>query len=288
MNQPPRVLVLGASGMLGSVVAAELSGKGYSVVAASRQPVPLPRAVSALPIGDLATDAEPARAMDVAAPDAVVNCAGWIKQREAHPVAKIAVNALLPHRLAALCRRRGARLIQISTDCVFSGAVDSRRGPCGYRENDPADADDCYGLSKRLGEVTGPGCLTLRMSLIGREPSGSRRGLVEWFLAAPAPLRGFSQARFTGMTATVGARLIAQLLREPDMQGLWHAAAEPISKLELLRAMAARVRPGLAIEAVAEPVVDRRLDGTALATRTGWFAPSWPHMLDELFGEVHR
>ena len=130
-----------------------------------------------------------------------------------------------------------------------------------------------------------PGCLTLRMSLIGREPSGSRSGLVEWFLAAAEPVRGYAAALFTGVTTPVAARLIAVVLRQqPMLDGVWHAAAAPISKLDLLRALAERARPGLAIEAVAEPVIDRRLDGTAMAERLGWTAPPWRAMLDEMLG----
>jgi dTDP-4-dehydrorhamnose reductase len=93
---------------------------------------------------------------------------------------------------------------------------------------------------------------------------------------------------FSGLTTPVGARLLARLLRElPQLHGVWHVAAEPISKLDLLRAMAKRARPGLDIEAVAEPAIDRRLDGSAFAARTGWMAPSWPQMLDELLGGAH-
>lgn len=281
-----RVLVLGASGMLGSAVASRLADEGFDVVAAARRLVALPAAASILPMADLAMGDELDRVLTAASAEAVVNCTGLVKQRDAggDPVAAIAINALLPQRIAASCRQRRIRLIHNSTDCVFSGSPSGTRGSGGYREADPPDATDLYGRSKLLGEVGGPGCLTLRMSLIGREPAGTRQGLVEWFLSAPEPVRGYSGALFTGMTASTAACLIARLLREqPQLHGVWHAAAEPISKLDLLHAIAARVRPSLAIEPIAEPVVDRRLDGTALAARTGWTAPSWPQMLDELF-----
>ena len=111
-------------------------------------------------------------------PDAVVSCIGVVKQRPeaADPVVSIAVNSLFPHRVAALCAASGARMIHISTDCVFSG----RAGR--YTEQDTPDATDLYGRTKHLGEVTGPGALTLRTSIIGRELNASQ-GLVEWFLA---------------------------------------------------------------------------------------------------------
>ncbi len=286
MTAPTHVLVLGGSGMLGSAVVSELARQGFRVSAAARRLLPMPPGVRALVAGDLTAAEEAARTFGAASPDVVVNCVGLVKQRETatEPIAAISINALLPHKLAALCKQSGARLIHISTDCVFSGAPQGQRGPLGYREADFADAADLYGRSKLLGEATGPGCLTLRMSLIGREPSGSSSGLVEWFLSASPPLHGFAGALFTGVTTAVAASLIARILREqPALEGLWHAAAEPISKLDLLRAMADRARPGLVVEPVAEPIIDRRLDGSALASRLQWSAPPWPDMLDEMF-----
>lgn len=282
-----RVLVLGAGGMLGAAVVPALAQAGFAVTAAARRPLPAPPGGAVLDSGDLRDAAGLHRLIDAAAPDAVVNCAGLVKQRAeaGDPLAAIETNALLPHRLAALCAARGARLLHIGTDCVFSGEPDGRRGPQGYRENDPPDPQDLYGRSKLLGEVAGPGCLTLRMSLIGREPAGSRLGLVEWFLGADGPLRGFSRALFTGLTTPVAARLIAQVLRDhAALDGLWHVAAAPISKLDLLCAMRDRARPGVPIEACDTPVIDRRLDGGAFAARTGWAAPGWDSMLDEMLG----
>ncbi|HYF08775.1 MAG TPA: SDR family oxidoreductase [Acetobacteraceae bacterium] len=285
---PERVLVLGAGGMLGTALVRELAQAGVVVIAAARRPLAgLPAGVTQAAPGDLRDAAALSRLVAEAAPDVVVNAAGLIKQRpEAEdPAAAIETNALLPHRLAALCAARDARLIHVSTDCVFSGSTEGRRGPAGYRETDPPDPTDLYGRSKLLGETTGPHCLTLRMSLIGREAAGTRHGLVEWFLAAPGPVRGYARALFSGLTTPVAARLVLSILRDyPRLHGLWHAAAEPISKLDLLRAMRDRAKPGLGIEAVDGPAIDRRLDGTALHAATGWSAPAWEAMLDELLG----
>lgn len=110
-------------------------------------------------------------------PDVVINCVGLVKQLAAanDPLAAIPINAVLPHRLAGLCDLVGARLIHVSTDCVFNG----RKG--GYREDDTPDAEDLYGRSKLLGEVDYANAITLRTSIIGPELAG-RNGLVEWFL----------------------------------------------------------------------------------------------------------
>src|SRR5258706_15824482 len=95
--------------------------------------------------------------LDTVKPDAVVNAVGIVKQRDEakQAVASIQINALFPHQLANLCVERGIRVIQISTDCVFSGL----RG--NYTEIDVPDPVDLYGRTKLLGELNRPGCLTL-------------------------------------------------------------------------------------------------------------------------------
>ena len=108
----------------------------------------------------------------------VVNCIGLVKQRPeaADAAALVRANALFPHQLRAACAQRGARLIHISTDCVFSGD----RG--GYAEDDRPDPADLYGRSKLAGEPEGEGVLTLRTSMLGRELDRAS-GLLEWFLS---------------------------------------------------------------------------------------------------------
>ena len=178
-----RVLVLGAGGMLGhklcqlyrtrfdtwtTVRSTNGAVRRYDLLAPDR----ILEGVDASRLPSIAS------AVDRVQPDAVINCIGIIKQlREAkNPLPSLTINALFPHQLAEICRASQARLIHISTDCVFSG----RKGM--YRESDVSDAEDLYGRSKFLGEIGGPGCLTLRTSIIGRELS-TTSGLIEWFLS---------------------------------------------------------------------------------------------------------
>ena len=116
-------------------------------------------------------------------PQAVINGIGIVKQRRSasENIPSIEINALFPHRLALYCATIGARLVHISTDCVFSG----RRG--NYAEKDEPDAQDLYGRSKLLGEVKEDHCVTLRTSIIGRELARGK-GLLEWFLAQRGPV----------------------------------------------------------------------------------------------------
>ena len=176
----------------------------------------------------------------------VVNCIGIVKQLAAakDPIPSITVNALFPHRLAQLRRAAGARLIHLSTDCVFSG---TKRTP--YTEVDNPDPVDLYGRTKLLGEVAGPDCLTPRTSIIGRELR-NRTGLIEWFLGSRGgSVRGFAGVLYTGLTTTVLARLIGDLLEQhPQLEGVYQVAAESISKYDLLRLVDEAFQTRTAIE----------------------------------------
>lgn len=215
-------------------------------------------------------------------PSVVVNCIGVIKQLASarDPVTSITINALLPHRLHAACREAGARLIHISTDCVFSGRTGN------YSETDHADAEDLYGRSKLLGEATADGALTLRTSMIGRELR-TQSGLVEWFLSQRGRrVQGYSQAVFSGLTTAVLSQLILDLIeRHPALSGLFHVAAEPINKYDLLCRLNRAFDAGSTIEASDVPRVDRSLNGSRLMAATGWTAPDWDNMIDGLAGD---
>jgi dTDP-4-dehydrorhamnose reductase len=212
-------------------------------------------------------------------PDAVVNCVGIVKQSPAaaDPIASIEVNSLAPHRIAAVCRAIGARLIHISTDCVFSGAKGM------YSEDEVPDAGDLYGRSKLLGEVTGDGALTLRTSIIGRELRSSS-GLVEWFLSnRGGAVDGYDQAIFSGLTTIELSRVVARLIAgHPSLSGLYHVSAAPVSKLALLHMLNHSYGAGVMIRASSAVRIDRSLDSSRFRAVTGWEPPPWDSMVAEL------
>jgi len=219
------------------------------------------------------------RACETIRPRVVINCIGVIKQLEAasDPLVSLTINALLPHRLSALCREIGARLIHFSTDCVFSG----RTGH--YTESDQPDAGDLYGRTKLLGEVAGPGNLTLRTSIIGREIATSS-GLTEWFLShRGGRVAGYREVRFSGLTTLALSALVVDVIdHHPNLTGLYHVAAAPIAKYDLLCRLNDRFAAGVAIEANDDVHLDRTLDGTRFRTATGYIAPDWNDMLDDM------
>lgn len=209
-------------------------------------------------------------------PDVVVNAVGVIKQVPAHrDVAElITINSILPHQLAEMGRRIGFRLILMSTDCVFSG----RQG--NYVESDPTDAQDIYGRSKLLGEVTAENCLTLRTSIIGRELASSH-SLTEWFLnQAPGPIRGYTQAIYSGFPTIVFAAILVDVITgHSKLNGVFHLSSDPISKCDLLRLINEKFRLEHDIIPDESVVIDRSLNSDYFRKATGFIPLSWPEMI---------
>lgn len=212
-------------------------------------------------------------------PEAVVNAIGIVKQRsEAKEVIpSLEINSLLPHRLALVCRTVGARLVHLSTDCVFSG----RKG--NYCETDFSDADDLYGRTKFLGEVSESHCLTLRTSMIGPELS-RKTGLLEWFLAQRGQtVKGFTKAIFTGFPTSELARIVERVLVDvPTVHGVYHVAAQPISKYDLLTLIRDRLHLPITVERDSTFESDRSLDASRFHRDTGYSPPTWEVMIDDM------
>lgn len=279
----PRILVVGASGMLGHE-ALRVLAQDFEVWGACRNPESLPDLgvpADRLLGGLDATNADDAyELLAMVQPDLVLNAIGIVKQREDAKAAipSIEVNSLWPHLLADACALYGARMIHVSTDCVFSGS----RG--GYTEADVPDAFDLYGRSKLLGEVTDrENVVTLRTSIIGWQ-LGDPTGLVGWFAANRAEqLKGFTKAIFSGLTT----RALTEVMRDvvlPDesLHGLWHVSAEPIDKFTLLSKLAEKLAWDVDLTPSEELVIDRSLDSTRFREKTGWTPPSWDEMLEAL------
>lgn len=211
-------------------------------------------------------------------PEIVVNCIGVIKQTpEAQdPLTTITVNALLPHRIALLCSAIGARMIHVSTDCVFDGEKGN------YTESDIPNAMDFYGRTKFLGEVTYPHCVTLRTSIIGHELKG-KYGLVEWFLSQKEKVQGYKNVFFSGFPTVELARIIADyVLPHSELTGLYHVSANPISKYELLTLIKDQYDKKLTIEPEDSIKLDRSLDSSRFRMLTGYTPPNWLELVDRM------
>ncbi|MCD4741054.1 MAG: SDR family oxidoreductase, partial [Desulfobacteraceae bacterium] len=215
-------------------------------------------------------------------PDAVVNAIGIVKQlpEASASIPSIEINALFPHHLALLCKDINARMIHLSTDCVYSG----NKG--NYKESDRSDPDDLYGRTKFLGEVNEKHCLTLRTSMIGQELS-RKKNLLEWFLSQNETVQGYKKVIFSGFTTLELSRVIENLiLNYSEANGVCHVSSEPISKFDLL----SLIKKGLdlPIEIVPDEsfICDRSLDSTKFRQEFDYHPPSWEEMIDELCKDI--
>ncbi|HQU79459.1 MAG TPA: SDR family oxidoreductase [Azonexus sp.] len=272
-----RVLVLGASGMLGNAVlrvfAESIGFETFGTVRSNRSAKLLPPAVQSCLISGV--DVENLDSLlavfGQVRPDVVINCIGLVKQLSAadDPLSAIPINSILPHRLARLCAVSGARLVHMSTDCVFSGSKGM------YTEEDTPDAKDLYGRSKYLGEVDYPNAITLRTSIIGHELDGAR-SLIGWFLLQQGTVKGFKRAVFSGLPTVEIARIIRDfVIPRPDLHGLYHVSADPINKLDLLMLVADVYGKKIDIVSDENLVIDRSLDSARFRQETKFNPMPW-------------
>lgn len=279
-----RILILGAAGMLGHKLC-QVYRDRFDIWATVRERperysqyelLPANRLIGSIDAFNFDTIVQ---AFAVAQPQIVINCIGIIKQLSTakDPIISLTVNSLLPHRLAQLCTVAGARLIHISTDCVFSG----RQGM--YTEEDISDAEDLYGRTKYLGEVSAEPHLTLRTSIIGRELQ-TTTGLVEWFLGnRGGRVRGYSEAIYTGFTTLALAEIIAQVIEhDTHLTGLYQASSDPINKYDLLRLLREHFAIPVEIEPFPDFKLDRSLNSQRFRLASKIMIPSWPAMIESM------
>ena len=278
-----RILILGGDGMLGHRLLSTLA-RSHEVRVTLRQELAAYRQFALYDaqnsyggVDVRVTD----RMMDVMAdfqPDVVINAVGVVKQRPdgLDPIPNLEINALLPHRLAVICKAIRAHFVHISTDCVFSG----RKGD--YKEADGPDPIDVYGHSKLLGEVVEPGCITLRTSIIGHELS-RKSGLFEWFLMQKDQVKGYKNAIFSGLTTIELSRVIEALItRFPDAHGIYHLSSYPVSKFDLLNLIKQKLALPIQINPDTDFRCNRSLDSSRFRKDFDYTPPTWETMIEEL------
>lgn len=276
-----KVLVFGASGMIGNAMFRVLSEKcewqvwgtlradGDKIFFSNEHHVRL------VPNVDVEKQDALVRAFAQVQPDVVINCIGLTKHHRQSDDALLSIplNALLPHRMADLCAASGARLVHVSTDCVFSGSKGR------YVEGDASDAIDVYGKSKYLGEVDYLHAITLRTSTIGHELQ-SAYGLLEWLLAQQNSCRGFRRAIFSGLPSTVFAQIVRDVvIPRPDLRGLYHVGGQPIDKYSLLRLIAAEYGKQIDIVPDDSFVIDRSFSSERFGKATGYVPADWADLI---------
>ena len=268
-----KLLILGGNGMAGHMLVHYFRSAGqHTVFYTSRD---------ASDEGALLLDVTDLKQVDslmaAVRPHIVINATGMLNEAcERSPIEAYQVNGLLPQRLRQRADVLGAKVIHISTDCVFAGTKGQ------YEEADIPDGTSVYAVTKALGEMRQSSShLTIRTSIIGPEIRMNGIGLLGWFLRQFGPIQGYRQVRWNGITTLQLAKMIDQWMLE-SVSGLVHLAhPEPLSKFELLRLMQAVFhKEDVSIHAQDEPVLDR----TLLHTRTDihYILPDYMTMLCEM------
>ncbi|MDW2113365.1 SDR family oxidoreductase [Vibrio sp. 1731] len=279
-----KVLVIGATGMLGYSIFSNLSELSNLDVYGTVRSVNgvehfFPSTDKLIPNVDVKDFATLEKAVLGVKPDVVINCIGLIKQYDVSKqhVEAIEINALLPHKIALLCDSIQARLVHFSTDCVFDGKTGN------YLESDLPTATDLYGKSKCLGEVDYGKHVTLRTSIIGHELKSSV-SLIDWFLSQEGSVKGFSKAVFSGLPTAYIAKVLADyVLPNPSLSGLYQLSVDSIDKFSLLSKVADVYSKQIKIEKFEDFVMDRSLNSTKFREETGFVVPNW----DELVAFMH-
>jgi dTDP-4-dehydrorhamnose reductase len=280
-----KILVLGASGMIGSAIFkklnSDLSLKVYGGIRDLSTTKFFHPSLQKYLVnyGDLVAKDQITYLLEKVNPEVVINCVGITKHKKEADNPKIAlpINATMPHQLASVCNDKNVRLIHISSDCVFSGLKGK------YVEGDLPDATDLYGRSKAMGEVVNGNVLTLRTSTIGHELFTSY-GLLEWFLSQEKECFGFSKAIFSGLPSIVFAEVIKDfVLPNPDLKGLYHVSADPINKYDLLKLIANIYGKKIEIKQDSEFTIDRSLKYEKFMAATSYAPAAWPDLIETMY-----
>lgn len=281
-----RVMILGATGMLGSAVFKRFSEDeefhtwGTLRTASGVNKFPENLRNNLIAGVDVLDNDSLVSVFAQVKPDIVINCIGLIKQlsNANDPLVALPVNSMLPHRISRLCELISARLIHISTDCVFNG----QKGM--YVESDPSDATDLYGKSKYIGEVTNEShVVTLRTSIIGHE-LGSNTALVDWFLSQEGVVKGYNKAIFSGLPTTELARVIKDfVVPNKSLCGLYHCAASPIDKYTLLKLIAGIYEKKIRIVEDPSVKIDRSLNAKRFFEATNYSPSNWDSLIKEMY-----
>ena len=274
-----KILILGATGLIGHQVYFRLNAnKNFVVSNYARQ-----RKISDDTILlDVRNEYFLEKAIADINPDIIVNCMGvLIAESNSDPENAIFLNAYIPQRLKNIANSIDAKLVHISTDCVFSG----KKGP--YTEDDIRDADDTYGRTKALGEVTQSPHATLRTSVVGPEIKEGEE-LFHWFMSQEARIKGFTKSYWSGVTTLELAKAVEWVI-EKDIQGLYHITnGIPINKYELLLLFKKYTNKEIEIESVEGRVTNKSFLDTR--KEIDYAVPGYEEMIREMILDIkyHR
>ena len=281
-----KILILGATGMLGSQVCKYFyNKKKYATicVARSRKKFTLLNSTGKKKIKatflDLQSLKKTKKMILKLQPDYLINCVGMVKQimNKQNKKETFFLNTKLPKVLNDLAKSENFKFIHFSTDCVFSG----KRGH--YRENDVSDCKDYYGKTKYLGENDSINTINLRTSIIGHELN-TKIGLLEWFLSSKKKVFGFKNAIFSGLTTLEIAKILDKHIINKNVIkfGTFHISSKPINKYNLLKMISKIYKKNILIVPNYSIKCNRALNSSKFKKITGYNRKNWKEMLIEL------
>tara|TARA_B100001175_G_scaffold302659_1_gene296916 strand:+ start:2994 stop:3860 length:867 start_codon:yes stop_codon:yes gene_type:complete len=213
-------------------------------------------------------------------PDIIINCIGMLIEESQEDISKaIYINSYFPHLLKSICNKINAKLVHISTDCVFSGDKGS------YTETDLPDSNTIYGKTKSLGEITDNTHVTIRTSIIGPELKSNGVSLLDWFLKEKnSEINGYSKAIWSGVTTLELAKII-KIAIDSHITGLYHVTNnEKISKYELLKLFNNHINKKFKINKNESIMNNKSLIDTR--NKLNYTVPNYNIMIEEMFKEL--
>ena len=272
-----KVLILGASGLIGHQVYWRLKSVGkYEVNAVSKtRKVDSPSILL-----DVLKKNNLKSCLENIQPDIVINCIGaLINASEAHPEMAYKLNAELPHALSRLSKELNFRLVHISTDCVFSGKLNTP-----YKETDMPDGTSTYSRTKAKGEEIKDEHLVIRTSVIGPELSNRAEELFNWFMLEDHQIEGYQTSIWSGVTTAILARSIENLMCQ-DLKGIYHVTNNSfISKYHLLELLKYETKKDISIIPVDKNDSNKAFEDTRL--KLGFTIPSYEQMVAEMIESI--
>ena len=274
-----RILILGIDGMIGHKIAQSLS-YDYEVIGSTRKDINFQKIglYKGLLYKKDFLEYDYNSFLNKILPDVIINCIGITTRRGiSNNISNTDfINSQLPHKISEWASINNKKLIQFSTDCVFSG----KRG--NYLDDDKPDADDIYGLSKAKGEINNNNTLTIRCSMIGREIYNHTE-LFEWLYSMKnKEISGYTNVIYSGVTTFWMGQVINKLFSDKiNLNGIYNVASKPISKYELLFKLSNAFK--LNVNIIPNPNIksNKVLISKKFTEITDINTPNW----DELIGE---
>ena len=268
-----KILVFGSSGLLGHSLIKELKQR-FEVVGTTRERFDKNKTSFYFVDDILCIDVLEKCISDVD-PDVAINCISLRDVNSATPDELRRVFSDFPKNLSDLSLKYGFRLVQISSDAVFSGIKGN------YSEHDIPDPLDNYGIAKLEGESINDNSLIIRTSMIGHSITGEV-GLLDWYIKQKKCTL-YKNAIFSGLPVNEISRIISRyFIINKDLTGIFHISSNPISKYDLLSIVKEKYKLDIKIESDEDYKIDRSLNSSKFQKITGYRIKSWNDMISTM------